>query len=171
MANNFRKYIQKVTSGWLKIQLHLLQVWDRNNEIQQAAIYERDYFSMAEPTSWQNQKEMKKIKEKIKEKKKEIHLNGSSQCFMALNAPEKYFVLPRKNLAGQHCRSWNPQNINNSSEQVTPPCPTICTTVYPIFDLVSHIENYAYGPDPTPNRKYKSLKGEVQGVLQNAGVP
>lgn len=32
--------------------------------------------------------------------------------------------------------------------------PIISTMVQPIFGLVSHIENYIYGPDPTPNRKY-----------------
>lgn len=84
-ANNFRKIYRESNIRMVENSTPFHKTL-RQKQWNAAGCHQRDYSSMA--------------KKKFLSCIQEIHPNGSSQCFMAWNAPGEYFVLPLNHLAG-----------------------------------------------------------------------
>lgn len=97
-GNTFRKYIQKLTPGWLQIEQSFLHVWDKQwNTVGYNYLHRLQHsrnILLAKPQA---------------SRKKLIQISAASISWYE-KLQVNYFVLPWKVLPGKHCISWNTQN-------------------------------------------------------------
>lgn len=130
-GNSFRKYIQKLTPGWLQTEQFFTC-------LRQTMKYSRLQL-LTQTTSAQQ----KYPSGKASSFKKKINPNLSSQYFMAWKATSKLFCAAMEGFARKtlHIMKYTEQ-VMILQNNLPPSSPVTCTIVQLVFGLAFHTENY-----------------------------